>query len=235
MKRSTVIIFLALALVGLSAGYLGYQYLHSPATRSQRLFAWLRNPDDHSNWAVVSNHYCAGAPFSMPTDGYIGYLWGDLFKLNHKHQGIDIFAGTPSGVTAVYAVYDGYLTRQSDWVSSVILRIPKDPLSPEQQIWIYYTHMADEVGRSYISKDFPPGTLDQFITAGTLLGYQGNYSGNPGNPTGVHLHLSIVRSDATGAYKNELNISNTLDPSPYFGLPLNSSLNHGEISICKSL
>jgi murein DD-endopeptidase MepM/ murein hydrolase activator NlpD len=234
MKRSMVIIFLALAVVGLATGYLAYRYLRLPATRTQRLLAWLRDPEDHSNWAVVSNQYCSGAPFNMPTDGFIGYLWGDPFMLNHKHQGIDIFAGTPSGVTAIYAVYDGYLTRQSDWVSSVILRIPEDPLSPGRQIWVYYTHMADKAGRAYISKNFPPGTSDQFITAGTLLGYQGNYSGDPENPTGIHLHLSIVQSDATGAYKNELNISNTLDPSPYFGLPLNSSLNQGEISICKS-
>ena len=234
MKRSPVIVFLILALVGLATGILALRYLRTPVTRTQKLFAWLRNPEENSNWAVLSNHYCAGAPFRMPTDGYIGYLWGDLFRLNHKHQGIDIFAGTPSGVTAVFAVFDGYLTRQSDWVSSVILRIPEDPFFPEQQIWVYYTHMADEAGRSYISKDFPPGTYNRFITAGTLLGYQGNYSGDPGNPTGVHLHLSIVRSDETGTYKNELNISNTLDPSPYFGLTLNSSLNHGEIPICKN-
>jgi murein DD-endopeptidase MepM/ murein hydrolase activator NlpD len=232
MKRLPVIIFSTLAVVGLVTGYLAYRSIYPQTTRTQRLLAWLRNPKDHSDWAVQSKRYCNGAPFSIPTDGYIGYLWGDRFKLNHEHQGIDIFAGTPPGVTPVFAVYDGYLTRQQDWVSSVIQRIPKDPLFPERQIWVYYTHMADAAGASFISIDFPPGTDDRFITAGTLIGYQGNYSGTPGNPTGVHLHLSLVRSDATGLYKNELDISNTLDPSPYFLLPLNSSTNHGEIPIC---
>ncbi len=200
MKRSTVIIFSALALVGLATGYLAYRYLRTPVTRTQRLLAWLRNPESHSRLGCRVQPTTALAPPSVYPPMDISVTFGEIsFKLNHKHQGIDIFAGTPSGETAVYSVYDGYLTRQSDWVSSVILRIPEDPLSPEQQIWVYYTHMADEAGQSYISKDFPPGTNDQFITAGTLLGYQGNYSGDPGNPTGVHLHLSIVRSDATGA------------------------------------
>ena len=64
----------------------------------------------------------------------------------HRHQGIDIFAGTDVGITPVYAAYDGYLTRQSDWKSTVIIRIPSDPLEPGRQIWTYYTHMADAEG-----------------------------------------------------------------------------------------
>jgi len=233
MKRSIIIIISTLAVIGFVTGYFSYRSFLLPATRTQRVLSWFRDPKSHSDWAVKSNQYCTDAPFSIPTNGYIGYLWGDRFNLNHEHQGIDIFAGTPSGVTAIYVVYDGYLTRQSDWVSSVILRITNDPLSPGRQIWVYYTHMADETGQSFISEDFPPGTSDQFVSAGTFLGYQGDYSGDPGKPTGVHLHLSIVLSDATGLYKNELNISNTLDPSPYFGLSLNSSNNKGEIPLCK--
>jgi hypothetical protein len=92
--------------------------------------------------------------------------------------------------------------------------------------------MADENGQSYITDAFPPGSSELFISAGTLLGYQGNYSGDPGNPTGVHLHLSIVMSDPSGLYKNELNITNTLDPSPYFGLPLNNQQNSRIIPGC---
>jgi len=193
---------------------------------------WLKASQDHQDWTVTANIRCQKAPFSSPTDGFIGYLWGDSFSAGHKHQGIDIFAGTQPGETPVYAVYAGYLIRQSDWKSSVIIRIPEDPIFPDRQIWVYYTHMADQNGLSYISDSYPPGTNELFVTAGTLLGYQGNFSGDPGNPTGIHLHLSIVLSDNAGRFKNELEIANTIDPSPYFGMPLNGQENKGEIPTC---
>jgi murein DD-endopeptidase MepM/ murein hydrolase activator NlpD len=73
-----------------------------------------------------------------------------------------------------------------------------------------------------------------YVEAGTLLGYQGNYSGDPDNPTGVHLHFSIVRDDGQGQFLNELDMDNTLDPSPYLGLPLNASQNQDEIPVCQA-
>ena len=78
--------------------------------------------------------------------------------------------------------------------------------------------MADPKGNAFISADFLPGTTEQYVEAGTLLGYQGNYSGDPGNPIGMHLHFSIVKDDGRGRFLNELKIENTLDPSPYLGL-----------------
>ena len=63
------------------------------------------------------------------------------------------------------------------------------------------------------------------MEAGTLLGYMGNFSGTPGNPTGVHLHISIVKDDGNGNYLNELEIKNTLDPSPYLGMNVNGHTN----------
>ena len=117
-------------------------------------------------------------------------------------------------------------------VSIVIIRIPSDPLQPDRQIWTYYTHMADIQGNSFISSDFPPGTSEVFVDAGTLLGYQGDFSGSPGNPTGIHLHFSIVLDDGQGNYLNELEIGNTLDPSPYLGLDLNANTNPNEIPLC---
>ena len=92
--------------------------------------------------------------------------------------------------------------------------------------------MANLEGDSYISTDFPPGTRELPVTAGTLLGYQGNYSGDPGNPTGVHLHFSIVRDDGSGNFLNELAIKNTYDPSPYLGLELNAKNSAGEVPLC---
>jgi murein DD-endopeptidase MepM/ murein hydrolase activator NlpD len=97
---------------------------------------------------------------------------------------------------------------------------------------VYYTHMADTAGNSFISEEFPAGTSDVYVAAGTLLGYQGNYSGDPINPTGVHLHFSIVLDDGQGSFRNELKIANTLDPSPYLGLALNASQNPDGIAVC---
>jgi peptidoglycan LD-endopeptidase LytH len=162
----------------------------------------------------------------------VGFLWDDSFRPGHHHQGIDIFAGTEAGVTRVIAAYDGYLTRLSDWKSSVILRIPNDPLQPGRQIWLYYTHMADSDGTSYIAADFPSGTREVFVPAGTLLGYQGDYSGDSNNPTGIHLHFTIVRDDGNGNFLNELAIKNTYDPSPYLGLELNANNSNGEVPLC---
>ena len=133
----------------------------------------------------------------------------------------------------MYAAYDGYLTRMPDWKASIIIRIPDDPLNPGQQIWTYYTHMADKLGNSYIVEQFPPGTNESFVKSGTLLGYQGKYSGSPGNPTGVHLHFSIVKDDGLGKFLNELEIKNTIDPSPYFNLDLNAKTNQGMIPVCQ--
>ncbi len=71
-----------------------------------------------------------------------------------------------------------------------------------------------------------------FVEAGTLLGYQGNYSANPASPTGVHLHFSIVLDDGKGRFKNELEFRNTLDPSPYLGMELNGDKIGNQIATC---
>jgi hypothetical protein len=131
------------------------------------------------------------------------------------------------------AAHTGYLTRLPTWKSAVIVRVPSDPLQPGRQIWIYYTHMADPNGNSFISPDFPPGTADKYIEAGTLLGYQGNYTGDAANPSGVHLHFSIVLDDGKGGFRNELEINNTLDPSLYLGLPLNAKTSDGKVIGCQ--
>lgn len=203
------------------------------SSRTRQVISWIRNPHSHPEWKMNSKTRCSeSTPFLFPTDGYIGYLWDDSFRPGHRHQGIDIFTNLESGESPIYAAYDGYLTRLSGWKSSLIIRIPEDPLSPRRQIWIYYTHMADSKGSSYIVADFPPGTSDVFVKEGTLLGYQGNFSGTPGNPTGIHLHFSIVMDDGQGSFSNELKIQNTLDPSPYFDLPLNGNENQNEIPVC---
>lgn len=222
-----------LALVGVVLGViLIYPRIFVPSSRTRTVIAFLRNPKAHQESIILARSRCGDAPFIFPTTGMIGFIWGDSFRTGHHHQGIDIFSGDAVGTTPIYAAYEGYLTRLDDWKSSVIIRIPSDPLQSESQIWTYYTHMADASGNSLIADAFPPGTADVFVEAGTLLGYQGNYSGTPGNSTGIHLHFSIVKDDGMGFFMNELEIRNTVDPSPYFGMALNASENPDGIPTC---
>jgi hypothetical protein len=46
------------------------------------------------------------------------------------------------------------------------------------------------------------------------------------------LHFSIVEDAGNGEFKNELEIGNTLDPSPYLGLPLNGYENRDRVPLC---
>jgi murein DD-endopeptidase MepM/ murein hydrolase activator NlpD len=226
--------FAILLILVLLAGFLAFRWFQDDGASPRYVFEWLRNPGAHPEWTIDAGERCGDAPFILPTNGFIGFLWGDSFRPGHRHQGLDIFGGEDLNQTPVIAAYPGYLSRQPDWKSTVIVRIPEDPLQPGRQIWIYYTHMADPAGNSFITTEFPPGTSEVFIEAGTLLGYQGNYSGDPGNPVGTHLHFSIVLDDGQGRYRNELEIENTLDPSPYLGLPVNASQNQGQVPVCPS-
>lgn len=215
--------------------YVYFRYGRGNPIRTRRVISWINDPESHPDWLMPEKSRCNDTtPFLFPTEGYIGFLWDDSFRPGHRHQGIDIFSRGGSGDTPIYAAYAGYLTRLPDWKSTLIIRIPADPLHPGQQIWTYYTHMADVQGNSYIVDDFPPGTSELYVQEGTLLGYMGNYSGTPGNPTGIHLHFSIVRDNGQGQFLNELKIQNTLDPSPYFDLPLNATYNRNQIPSCEN-
>lgn len=228
--RVVLSVLFVLALVG---GYFAYRWYERSGERTARLMLWLRDAEAHPEWAVQAGQRCEDAPFLQPTNGYIGFLWDDSFRPGHRHQGIDIFGGQAAGLTPVYTAYSGYLTRLPDWKSSLIIRIPADPLQPGRQIWTYYTHLADRQGNSFIVPAFPPGSTEVYVEAGSLLGYQGDYSGDPNNPTGVHLHFSIVLDDGQGRFLNELKIENTLDPSAYLGLQLNANESDGRVPICE--
>jgi len=223
------LVFLLLVLLG---AFLLFVRVDGRGLRTERVWSWLNNPGSHPEWVVQAGQRCGDAPFSLPTSGFIGYLWDDSFRVGHRHQGLDIFGGTENNVTPVVAAYSGYLTRLPDWKSSLIIRIPSDPLNPGRQVWIYYTHMADPQGNSFVADQFPPGTEEVYVEEGTLLGNQGNFSGDPNNPVGVHLHFSIVRDDGFGSFLNELEIENTLDPTPYLGLPLNARHISNEVPVC---
>lgn len=232
MSKRFMIIGIVLVAMVTVALYL-FRIYRPNAARLVAFRTWINNPGAYPEWKLATGSRCGSAPFLFPTDGFAGFLWGDSFGLRHTHQGIDIFAGTEAGITPVVVAYAGYLTRLPEWKSAVIVRVPEDPLQPGRQIWLYYTHMADQFGNSFIAEEFPAGVSEKPVEAGTLLGYQGDYSGDPTNPVGVHLHFSIVEDDGTGKFKNELEIANTLDPSPYLGLPLNGYENRDRVPLCE--
>ena len=229
---SAVIIAVILLIASLWFGARAFRRMRTMYFRIPHFIQFWNDEDAQNAWIIPEGTQCNNAPFIFPTDGFIGFLWDDSFRMGHRHQGLDIFGGETVGVTPVVAAYPGYLSRLPEWKSSLIVRLPQDPLQPERQIWTYYTHLADANGTSYISPEFPPGTSEVYIEAGTLLGYQGNYSGDPDNPIGIHLHFSVVLDDGQGRFRNELEFGNTLDPTPYFGLPLNAEQNIGDVPVC---
>lgn len=183
---------------------------------------FLLNPDRRAALGNDALTQCPDAPFVLPSSGMIGLMYADTaapYSDMRQHTGIDLFGDGEPGAIPVYSVYDGWLTRRDDWLSTVILR-HDDPLQPGRRIWTYYTHMASRDGSaSYVATAFAPGTTDLFLPQGTLLGYQGEYAG-AGGAIALHLHFSIVVSDDAGAFRNESVLTNTLDPSPYFGMAL---------------
>lgn len=218
-RFALIALSLVLLLVFASAAIGIWRSVRDP--RSASFAQWAQG--EREALITVQREVCPGAAFILPADGYIGLLYGDPrgpYSADRPHQGIDIFSDTDPGLTPVYAAYDGYLTREDDWTSTVIQRVPDDPLQPGRQIWLYYTHMADRQGNDFIVDAFPRGTRDLFVEQGTLLGYTGDYNGDAMRDIWVHLHFSIVRDDG-GRYANELEFANTIDPSPYLGLPVN--------------
>ncbi|MBN1231529.1 MAG: M23 family metallopeptidase [Anaerolineales bacterium] len=234
-KRWLLFVGLLGGIILLVFGYLAYRYFFSSTSsdRWQKYLGWKNNQNIIDSFLIPAGTVCEDGVFAFPTDGVVFGLWKESYRVGHVHAGIDIFPPTGAGETPVFVAYPGYLSRSEGWKSSVIIRIPDDPLHPGRQIWTYYTHMADVNGNSFISDEFPPGTNEVFVEAGAFLGYVGNFSGTLGSPTGIHLHFSIVMDDGTGGYLNELEVKNTYDPSPYFALALNNEINKDDFPFCK--
>lgn len=205
-------------------GYLGLQlYSETLSDSNSFIHRWFSQPETRND-LITTRKPCPNAPFLLPSDGFIGLLWNDPaapYTMFRRHTGIDIFGDGQAGEVPVYAAYEGYLTRLPDWLSTVIIQ-HADPLEEGRTIWTYYTHMASRDGsKSFVVADFPAGTAGVWVEQGTLLGYQGEYSGSSSTGIGLHVHVSIVLSDHNGSFKNETTLENTLDPSPYFGMSLN--------------
>jgi peptidoglycan LD-endopeptidase LytH len=225
IPRWGCLLLIVFVLVVVAAGtYFAFRFFGGGSGSNDVIGRWFTDPASRPALTTTMNHTaCPDAPFALPSDGLIGLLWEDPaapYTVLNPHSGVDIFGDGAPGTVPVYAAADGYLSRLDDWLSSIIIR-HDDPLQPGRTIWTYYTHMAARDGsRSFIVDDFPAGTFDLPVKQGTLLGYQGEYAGVGAAPIGLHLHFSIVQSDAEGKFLNEARIANTLDPSPYFGMTL---------------
>lgn len=222
--RKVIIVIAVIGLINLGiAAFVYFNIYNAPSDSNDWIAQWFNQPEARAQLTTDNTQACNDAPFVLPSVGFIGLLYGDPARPYNglrRHTGIDIFGDGEPGEVPIVAVYDGYLTREASWRSTVAIR-HDDPLQPGRTIWTYYTHMADVNGAtSFVAEAFPPGTHNVFVEQGTVLGYQGTYSGG-GPPIGLHVHMSIVESDEDGKIKNEADLSNTLDPSPYFGLPLN--------------
>ncbi len=230
-----------LAVLGMAGagvgGFIALQLYSEAQSHSNRYIRrWFDDPASRPELTTVRREPCPGAPFLLPSDGLIGLLWKDTatpYNLPRRHSGVDIFGDGDPGTVPVYAAYDGYLTRLDDWVASVIIR-HDDPLQPGRTIWTYYTHLASKEGESFVADAFPPGTSEVWVEQGTLLGYQGEYAGSSLVPVGMHLHFSIVQSEADGSFKNESRPGNTLDPSPYLGMDLHLKGNPPRPITCRA-
>lgn len=156
---------------------------------------------------------CPGADWQLPSDGSRGVKW--------NAGGLDFFGQGQEGKIPVYAVADGWLTRQTDWVDQVVIQ-HADPLNPGGKIWSSYSGLGAANGtETFIAPDFPPGTENLPVKAGQLLGYQGTWSGKPLWASWVHLHFAVL--SAEGATVPEpLDQARVQDPQPYLKLALQS-------------
>ncbi len=68
---------IAAAIIVAGGVYLVYSRWSGNPLRDSRVLDWIRNPRSHPDWAVQIGQRCSNAPFQLPTQGYIGYLWDD--------------------------------------------------------------------------------------------------------------------------------------------------------------
>lgn len=176
VRRALPPLLLLVGLLGLGLALL-LRWFGGTSTSNDLIREFLINPSARTQLSNQALQACPNAPFILPSSGLIGLLWGDTarpYTALRRHTGIDIFGDGPSGSVPIFAVYDGYLTRAEDWLSTIIIR-HDDPLQAGRTIWTYYTHMASRDGtQSYIVSDYPRGTRERFVAQGTLLAIREN-------------------------------------------------------------
>ena len=166
---------------------------------------------------------CPDAPWRLPTRSEMG-MWWISKQLAFMGQGYE-------NSVPVYAVADGLLTRRTDWRDVVAIQ-HDDPLRPGEKVWAFYGGMASGWGQeSFVVQDFPPGSEGAPVKRGQLLGYQGQWSGQPGMSIWVHLRFAVLPAMEDGSFPAEMvglvegrepapgesELERPLDPSPYLG------------------
>jgi hypothetical protein len=155
---------------------------------------------------------CVNAPWRLPSDAQYGVRWNfgayDLQFLGRGNQ----------GKVPVVAVADGLVTRRADWDNMVAVQ-HDDPLKPGKKIWSLYFGMASEQGaQSYISEQFPKGTVAKPIKTGEVIGQQGMFSGQAFSMW-LNVAFGVVEAKPNGNLPDDV-LGSTVDPGPYLGLEL---------------
>jgi hypothetical protein len=153
-------------------------------------------PRDVAGGGPADLEACPGAPWRLPTRSDLG-MWWITYQIGFMGEGYE-------NTVPVYAVADGLLLRRPDWKGSVAIQ-HDDPLRHGEKVWSYYGDMAsgwdDE---SFVVPNFSPGSERVPVKAGQLLGYQGQWSGQPGRPIWMHLHFAVVPALADGSFPSEI-------------------------------
>jgi hypothetical protein len=137
----TGIVVIGLLILGAGIAYVTLTYYGASRSNSpQAIGRWFRDASERPELITSTNQQpCPGAPFILPSDGFIGLLYRDPsgpYSALQRHTGIDIFGDSRPGELPIYAAYDGLLTRLDDWRATVIIQ-HDDPLEQGRKIWTY--------------------------------------------------------------------------------------------------
>ena len=105
LKMMIVLLFFGGVAYLLSRGVGLLRLVRDP--RSQSFLQWSQgDAAECAELITTQRDACSGAPFILPTDGFIGLLYEDPrgpYSNSNPHQGLDIFSEGEPGTTPVYA------------------------------------------------------------------------------------------------------------------------------------
>jgi hypothetical protein len=108
-SRPASITALVVSIMAILLGIWLWNWFHYSPTRAQ-LEAWVTDPTSHVDLSTFMATPCPGAPFQLPSKGFVGFLYGDKsapYMPWNPHTGVDIFGDGAPGNVPVYAAYEG--------------------------------------------------------------------------------------------------------------------------------